>query len=177
MRWALFVLSFLALLAWAVPAAEAQHARPRGHGSGSRGGQQHARPAHPHSGGGGSGYHAQPRPPQTYRPPGAQRRHPVPNGRYDRYRYHDGGARHYGPHRFPRSYGGGYYGYYHGNPFYPHRRYWNGSHWFYWPFYEGPMYCGWYWLPGVREPVPVITEDGEMEWIYDGWGWVYLCLD
>jgi len=173
MKLSRLLLTVLALLALALCASHVragQHGRHHGGNSGQR-----AQPAHPR---GGSGNHAVPRDPGRYRQGSEARRPQAGVGRYDRYRYHNGSSRYYGPHRFPRSYGPRFYGSYRGYPFYPHHRYWNGRSWFYWPWYDRPLFgCRWYWLPGVRGPSSDLDEEGEPGWVYDGWDWVYLCID
>ena len=184
-RWLLVLLALLALALCATHVRAGQHAQHRG-GSSSRhsssrsgSGGQHAQSAHPK---GGSGQHAVPRDPGRYNGQGARERQPRPGvGRYDAYRYRNGGSRSYSSRYFPRSYGFSYfYGYrYHGMWFRPHYRYWNGFSYFYWPWYDAPLYgCGWYWLPTHREPEPPPDGDeGEQGWGYDDWGWVYVCMD
>ena len=167
MRRLMFVVGIVALVAWCPPIAFAgQH----GHhgGSGHHGGGQQARPSNPPQNSGSGGQHAVPRTADRER------------GRYDGYRYHNGGSRSYGPRRFPRSYGfSRFYGYRYGDSWLrPHYRYWNGFSWFYWPWYDAPRYgCGWYWLPTHRSPVPPDGDEGEQWWEYDDWGWVYVCTD
>lgn len=173
---------FALTAALALPAYAADQAKPRD--SGQKRGQHGnpppaARPAPRHQ------TERQPEHRQQQQtPPRAQaeRRHPQPRpNRYDAYRYRDDGPHSRGRRFFPRSYGfdSWSYGYrYHGMPFRPHWRYRAGIRWFYWPWYDSPMYgCGWYWLPTHREPDPVYDEDGEEQWVYDEWGWVYVCVD
>ncbi len=60
----------------------------------------------------------------------------------------------------------------------PHVRLWYpiDRRWFYWPYEFWPERgCGWYWVPTMQ--YPELEFDGTPVFGYEGWHYLYLCID